>query len=317
MRFFRKTLAWIIVLMALAGLSYFFEEKVSHMEAEEAAKRRLFTIEPSDVTSVEIARGDEILAVKKGNDGWFIEKPLIASADQKAIEDMLMHTLRANIDGVLYDEAPADKLKEMGLEPPYLTATIKSASRGTVSIDLGDRGPTQNVTFAIFHGEKRILRVHADVRSELDKTIYDFRDKTVIAIDPQKLKKAEIIWKGREKITIYHPQNNIWDVEGIPQGETDMTKLLGTLYGVKEAQIKAFTDDNPKNLKAYGLEEPRIKFRFIDDKNLQQNLFVGDKDKKLRGFYAKRSGDPNVFLLEEDFIDNIPESARDLKMKVD
>lgn len=316
MRFFKKTLAWIIILLGLVGLSYFFEEKVTEIETEEAEKRRLFTINQSDVTSVEITRGGEVLLVKKSKDGWFIDKPMIASGDEKAIEQMIKHTLEANIDAVLFEETPPEKLKEMGLDPPYLSVTIKTSSGNSVSMDLGDRGPTQNITFAQFHGETRILRVFADVRSELDKKPYDLRDKTVIAIDPKKLKKVEMIWRDGEKITAYQPRSNAWDVEGVALGETDLTKLLATLYGIKEAEIKAFIDENPGDLNDYGLLKPRLTIRFIDDKNLQLKLFVGDKDKKLRGFYAKRGGDLNVFLLEEDFMDNIPDSAQDLKLKI-
>lgn len=313
MRFFKKTVAWVIILFILAGLAYFFEEKVDEIETAEAEKRRLFKIEPAEIESLEISKGDSLLSVKKSKDGWFIEKPTITSADQKAVADLLAHTLRANIDGVLFEEATSEKLQELGLEPPYLTATLKTSSGASISMVLGDRGPTQNVTYLQFAGEKRVLRVHADVRSELDKEVYDLRDKTVIAIDPQKLKKVEMVWKNGEKIICHNPRQNAWDTEGLPPGGTDLTKLLAALYGVKEAEASAFIDENPKDLKPYGLENPRLTLRFIDDKNLQQVLFVGGKDKKRRGFYAKRQGDPNVFLLEEDFLDNIPAKAEDLR----
>jgi len=314
MRFFKKTVAWVIILMVLAGLSYFFEEKVEEIETAEAEKKRLFKIDVSEIEAVEITKAGSVLSVRKSREGWFIEKPSIASADQKAIEGMLEHTLGAKIDGVLFEEAPEGKLKELGLEPPYLTASLMTSLGATISIDLGDRGPTQNVTFLKFAGEKRVLRVHADVRSELDREVYDLRDKTVLAIDPQKLKKAEIFWEKGEKITAHNPQGKAWDTEGLPPGGTDLTKLLATLYGIKKAEAKAFIDENPKELKTYGLEDPRLTLTFVDDKNLQQVLLVGGKDKKLRGYYAKRIGDPNVFLLEEDFLDNIPAKTEDLRV---
>jgi len=314
MRFFKKTIFWVIVLLALSGLFYFFEQKVTEKEVAEEAKRRLFSFEASEVTSFEISKGETVIAVKKGSEGWLIEKPIIAYADQTAVDEMLSHTVKAKIDGVLFDEAPTDKLKEMGLEPPYISISLKTGS-GSVSLALGDRGPTQNVSFALLSNDKRVLRVHADVRSEVDKTLYDLRDKTAAAIDPKVLKQVEILWEGGKAISILHPQENVWDTEGVPSGKTDQTKLLALLYSVKEAKAKAFIDDNPKDLGLYGLTNPRLKIKFIDNKNLLQTLLVGDKDKKLRGLYVKRGGDRNVFLLEEDFLDNIPEEARDLEIK--
>src|SRR3990172_10389339 len=306
MRFFKKTIFWVIVLLALSGFFYFFEQKVTEKEVAEEAKRRLFSFEASEVTSFEISKGETVIAVKKGSEGWLIEKPIIAYADQTAVDEMLSHTVKAKIDGVLFDEAPTDKLKEKGLEPPYISISLKTGS-GSVSLALGDRAPTQNVSFALLSNDKRVLRVHADVRSEVDKTLYDLRDKTAAAIDPKVLKQVEILWEGGKAISILHPQENVWDTEGVPSGKTDQTKLLAFLYSVKEAKAKAFIDDNPKDLGLYGLTNPRLKIKFIDNKNLLQTLLVGDKDKKLRGLYVKRGGDRNVFLLEEDFLDNIPE----------
>jgi len=125
---------------------------------------------------------------------------------------------------------------------------------------------------------------------------------------------ARSIEQKGEKITAHNPQGKAWDTEGLPPGGTDLTKLLATLYGIKKAEAKAFIDENPKELKTYGLEDPRLTLTFVDDKNLQQVLLVGGKDKKLRGYYAKRRGDPNVFLLEEDFLDNIPAKTEDLRV---
>lgn len=314
MRFFKKTIFWVIVLLSLSGLFYFFEQKVTEKEVAEEAKRRLFSFEAAEVTGFEISKGGTVIAVKKGSEGWLIEKPIIAYADQTAVDEMLSHTVKAKIDGVLFDEASADKLKEMGLEPPYISLSLKTGS-GSLSLALGDRGPTQNVSFALLSNDKRVLRVHADVRSEVDKTLYDLRDKTVAAITPNTLKRVEVLWEGGKSISVLHPQENVWDTEGVASGKTDQTKLLAFLYGVKEAKAKAFIDDNPQDLGLYGLTSPRLKIKFIDNKNLLQTLLVGDKDKKLRGLYAKRGGDRNVFLLEEDFLDNIPEEAADLEAK--
>ncbi|MEK9148973.1 MAG: DUF4340 domain-containing protein [Candidatus Desantisbacteria bacterium] len=314
MRFFKKTIFWVIILLVLSGLFYFFDEKVTEKEVAEEAKRNLFSFVPSDVTEFSITRGGTVIAVKKGISGWVIEKPVIAYADQTAVEDLLNRAVKAKIDGVLFDEAPVGKLKELGLEPPYISVSLTTPS-GTISLSLGDRGPTQNVSFAVLSNDKRVFRVHADVRSEIEKTLYDLRDKVVVAIDPRTLKQVEVLWQDRNGITIQHPQENVWDTHGIATGKTDDTKLLAFLYGVKEAKAKAFIDENPQDLMPYGLTRPRLKIKFIDNKNLLQTLLVGDKDKKLRGFYAKRGGDRNVFLLEEDFLDNVPDEAGDLEAK--
>lgn len=315
MRFFKKTIFWLIILAVISGVFYFFDEKVTEKEIAQEELRRLFTFEPADVISIEISKGGSVILVKKGTAGWVIEKPIMAYADQTAINDMLNNTVKAKVDGVLFKETTADKLKEMGLEPPYITITLKTATGISTSLSLGDRGPTLNVAFAILSGDKRILRVHADVRSEIDKMPYDFRDKTVVAMDPRTVKEVDILWNDKKAITVFHPQENVWDTEGVPEGKSDLTKILNTLYVIKKAKVKAFIDENPQSLSTYGLDKPRLKIKFIDNKNLLETLLIGEKEKKLRGFYAKRGGDRNVFLLEEEFLDGIPGEASDLEVK--
>lgn len=315
MRFFKKTIFWLILLITFSGIFYFFDEKITEKEAAREEQRRLFTFEPSDVAGIEISRTEGVIALKKGPSGWVIEKPYIAFADQPAVNDMLSHTVKAKIDGVLFKETPVDKLKEMGLEPPYLTVTFKTPSGISTSLSLGDRGPTQNIAFAKLSDDKRILRVHADVRAEVDKSPYDLRDKAVVAMDPKTVKEVDILWNDKKPITVLHPQENIWDTEGVAEGKSDLTKILDTLYGIKKSKVKAFIDENPQNLSIYGLDKPRLKIRFIDNKNLLETLLIGDKDKKLRGIYAKKGGDRNVFLLEEEFLDGVPDEARDLEVK--
>lgn len=314
MRFFKNTVAWVIVLLVLSGVFYFFDEKVTQVESEMAAKRRLFAFSVEDVSSFDIKKGDSLISANKGKDGWLLLKPLISYGDQKAIEEMLKHTVNANIDGVLFDETAPDKLKEMGLDPAYISITLRTSSGAIASLSLGDRGPTQNVAFATLEGDKRLLRVHADVRAEIDRETYDLRDKTVIAIDPEKLRKVEIVWKEGNSINIHHSTENRWDAEGLPYGRTDLTKLLGSLYAIKEAKAKAFVDESPRDLSLYGLDSPRLKIRFIDSNNILQTLLVGSKDKKRRGFYALRGGEDNVILLEEDFLDHIPDEVADLQI---
>lgn len=313
MRFFKKTIFWVIMLLVLSGIFYFFDEKVTQKEVAMEEKRRLFAFGPADVAGFELKKGDSVIAAKKGKNGWVIERPYITYADQTAVNDMLNRTVTAKIDGELFSEATKDKLKEMGLDPPYITVTIKTASGASTSLSLGDRGPTQNIAFAALSGNRRALRVHADVRSEVDKTIFDLRDKTVVAINPRELKRVELLWPDGRSISLMHPTENIWDADGLPAGKTDLTKVLRFLNDITASKAKAFIDENPNDLALYGLQQPRIKLRFIDSKNLLQTLLVGEKDRKLRGFYAKRGADRNVFLLEENFLDNLPHTVEELK----
>lgn len=52
------------------------------------------------------------------------------------------------------------------------------------------------------------------------------------------VKEVDILWNGKQAITILHPQENIWDVEGVLKGKSDLTKILDTLYGIKSRRSR-------------------------------------------------------------------------------
>ena len=66
MRFFKKTIFWLIILSVISGIFYFFDEKVTEKEVAEEEQRRIFTFEPADVISIEISNGSSVILVKKG-----------------------------------------------------------------------------------------------------------------------------------------------------------------------------------------------------------------------------------------------------------
>ena len=91
-------------------------------------------------------------------------------------------------------------------------------------------------------------------------------------------------------------------------------KVTELLYKIKDAKIKAFVDESPKDLVSYGLSSPTVtlKIAVIGENGKQTELLIGGKDKKQRGIFAKRGDAQNIFLLEEDFMVDIPKNIEEL-----
>jgi len=323
MRFFKKTIFWFITLAILGGSLYIIDKKMEERKAIQEEKRRLFTFEPGDVTGFQIVKGDKVIKVRRveveGKGQWILEAPVLAPGDEKAIDNLLNHVVKAKMDGVLFESTPPGKLQEMGLERPYLEVQFKTKAGSSKTIAFGDRGPTQNVAFSILRDDPRVFRIHADIRAEADKTVYDLRDKTVLAFEPLKIEGFEIAWRGGKTITVKHPEEGKWHIiqsphpGPLPSGErvkvediADAVKVTELLYKVRNSEVKAFIDEEPKDLAPYGLDRPRVRFTILDEKNTPKTLLIGERDKKERGLFAKRGDSSVVFLLEEDFINTLP-----------
>ncbi|MBI5233683.1 MAG: DUF4340 domain-containing protein [Deltaproteobacteria bacterium] len=315
MRFFKKTVFWVIMLAIVGGSFYLLDKKTEEKKAEAEEKARLLPYTEDDISSFTLKRKDGTITVEREGDGWKIASPLFAAGDKKNIDKLVQNLIRAKVDGVLFEDPPQGKLKEVGLEEPYLTLELKGSAAVLKAIDFGDYGPTQNVAFARIVGEKRILRIHSDVRADADKKVYDLRDKTISPFNPTNVKSFDIRWKEGERIVVNHPGEGVWDVEGLGEGKTDFLKVMEFLIKLKKSEIKDFTDETPESLKPFGLDEPRVRVSFIDEKGARHTLLLGSRDKQKRGVFAQRGGEKNVFLVEEELMDTVPRSISDLEEK--
>ncbi len=312
MKFFKKTVFWIIVFAVLGGTFYILDKRAEEKKAIEEFKRRLFPFEPDDVVEFAVKRKDGEIVVRRGDDGWNVVEPVRTRGDEKRIEKFLRGLVRAKFDGILFEEPPPGKLRELGLDSPYLEVSLKTSDT-TRTIYFGNKGPTHNVSFAMLKDDPRVFRIHTDIRSDADKKVYDLRDKRILGFDPIKAKKLEIVWTEGERIVVEHPLEGKWDAQGLPEGKTSFIRLMEMLVRFRNSEIKAFVDESPEGLESYGLKKPRVSLLFVDKDGNIHSIFLGKRDKKRRGVFAMRGdGEKGVFLLEEDVMDTIPRSVQDL-----
>ncbi|MEK6680888.1 MAG: DUF4340 domain-containing protein [Nitrospirota bacterium] len=314
MSFFKKTIFWIIILAAIGGAFLVFTKEEEKIEIRREEEKSLLRFEPEDISSFAIKRGDIIIECQDGSNGWHITKPVKADGDKDAFDRFFRMVVKAKFDGVLFEEHQKEKLAEFGLEKPYLEIEFKlKNNKKPVTLYFGDRGPTQNIAFAMVSDDKRFFRLHSDIRAEADKDAYALRDKTILLIDPIKARGVAII-RPEGKIVMEQPIQGRWDfTEPEGSGIVNVAKLMELLYKVKSSKAKAFIEEDPKDLKKYGLDNPKIKLNvWSGGKNPPEVLLIGGRDKALRGYYAKRELVANVFLLEEDFIDILPKAAKEM-----
>ncbi len=317
MKFFRKTVFWVIVLAVLAGTFYIFNKEVEEKKAVEEEKKKLFHFDPEDVALIAIRKpGQKDVVVKRvDDDAWVITSPVDAPGDKKNIEKFLKDLVMAKTDAVLFEEPPEGKLEELGLKTPYLKVELQTDDGRSKTVHFGNFGPTHNIAYASIEGDTRVFRINSDIRTDSDKGAYYFRDKTILTFDPLKVKTFEIKWKDGEDIVIEHPEEGKWDAVGLPAGRTDFVKLMELVVLLKKGKIKAFADDNPKDLARYGLDDPRVQFIFTDKKGVKHTLLLGKRDKVRRGIFAKRGEQPVVFVLEEEVMKRVPRKLMDLLEK--
>ncbi len=306
MNFVKKTIFWVIMLIVIGGGLYLADRKAEDVKQEREKALRLFPFLPEEVTAFVIKKEGETVKLEKRDDVWWVVEPVVDKADKKTVETFLDNVVNARKDAILFDQAPPEKLRELGLENPYITVLF-TTSRGTTQIIFGRKGPTHNVAYAMLEGDPKVYRIHSDVGKEADKGLYDLRDKTIIEFEPLKTKRMELYRKGRKNVIIEQPLGGKWDMVEPIRARANIERVLETLYRLKESDIKWFIDE-PSDKDDYGFENPVVRF-YIDDGDSRKGFIVGKKNRKIRGYFARRDGEKRVFVVEEDLVHHLLKPA--------
>lgn len=306
MNFTKKTLFWFIVLITLGGAFFFFDKKEEAVKQLKEEQLKLLPTAVQDISEFWINYIKENRQIKAvhGKDGWKLVQPLSANGDAKAIEKLLKNVVTSRKDAVLFEKVEHAKLVELGLGDPEVEMGVKSANGETVIV-FGERGPTNNVAYAMFKGRPEVYRVHSDLKKEVSKDAYALRDKTILDLEPTKLKRLEIVKKGMSRVVVEQNQSK-WNMLEPKTGIASMAKVLEYLYAIKNGEIKAFADENPADLAPYGLSSPMLQLTISQEgKEKPYILTIGNKDRARRGYFAKVDHDKKVFDVEESLVNTL------------
>jgi hypothetical protein len=304
--FTKKTLFWVIVLIGLAGSFYFVDEKEeANKQVIEASFRLLpFTVDSLSEFWINNITENRQIKVVHNQDEWQLVQPMYTKGDKKAIEDFLNIIVTARKDAVLFDQPTPEKLKELGLENPAIEMGLKSADEEIVIV-FGEKGPTLNISYAMFKGQPEVYRVHSDLKVEASADVYAFRNKTILDFDPMKMKRLEIVRKG-EPTTVVENDNGKWNMLKPVRGKASMEKVLESLFTIKNGEIKAFVEEKPSDLSAYGLTSPKLQLTiYVQERQQPYILTIGKKDRARRGYFAMTNQAENVFDVEESVVKTI------------
>ena len=306
MNFTKKTLFWFIVLIALSGAFFFFDKKEEAVKQLKEEQLKLLPTAVKDVSEfwINYIKENRQIKVAREKDGWQVVHPLSAKGDTKAIEKLLTNVVTSRKDAVLFEKVEQAKLAELGLGDPEVEMGVKSANGETIIV-FGERGPTNNVAYAMFKGRPEVYRVHSDLKKEVSKDTYALRDKTILDFDPAKLKRLEIVKNGSPRVVIVQNQSK-WNMLEPKAGIASMAKVLEYLYAIKNGEIKAFVDENPADLAPYGLSSPMLQLTILQEqKEKPYILTIGSKDRAKRGYFAKVDQAKKVFDVEEGLVDTL------------
>jgi ribosomal protein L12E/L44/L45/RPP1/RPP2 len=210
-------------------------------------------------------------------------------------------------------EDNATDLKAYGLDTPTLEINITKKDGKTAGLLVGDSTPTNSGSYAKLPGSPKVYTVASFVKTGLDKTVNDLRDKRLLTFDSDKLTRVELQTKGPAMEFGKNGQNE-WQILKPRPLRADSTQVDSLIGKLKDAKMDPLvSDEDAKKAAAAFASGVKIAVATVSDSSGDQTLELRqDKDKN---YYAKSSVVEGVFKLTSDTGDALNKSLDDFRSK--
>jgi len=218
--------------------------------------------EQADKVVIEHGAGQTI-ELDKTEGAWKIVKPSAYAADSNAVTSLLSALTSGRISRFVSD-SPAN-LAEYGLDQPQLTISVFTDKQPPQSLAFGKQtgSGSEQGYYVKRVGNASVYTVPDWIFKDLDKSVNDLRDKTVLTFDPSKVGLVNV-QNGSRKFTLKLDKDEKWRIEdgkSVPADQAAVIQFLSNLRNLKGTSIAAEPLQDPSR---FGLEPPLEEIALTD-----------------------------------------------------
>lgn len=310
----QTTLVAAILLAVVGAFYYVYEVRLGpDREKAETRKGRVFTVETTDVTAVELKRPDGVVKAARDGETWQLLEPVKARGDRGPIEETLTTVVTAKMDREI-DTSPKS-LADFGLDKPAAEIDLALKDGKHLALLLGGKSPTGVWVYAKERDKPSVFVVGESVLRDATRPASDFRDKTVLAFSRSDVTGIEIV-TAADSIAL-EPEGQAWKMTRPALRPADSDRVSDLLEKLGAARVKEFVAESPPSLAPYGLDRPlRLVLHVGKDKDrASKTVLFGRVDEAKKGVYAMRAGETSVLLVPEEAWKAVPQNVAALRDK--
>ena len=203
------------------------------------------------------------------------------------------------------------QLSAYGLNAPILEVDITGKGGKVSKLKIGDDTPTNSGSYAMLEGDPRVFTVASYVKTGLDKSVNDLRDKRLLTFDQDKLSRVELMAK-KEDIEFGRDKDQ-WQIVKPKPLRADGLQVDEMLRKLKDAKmdLTLSPDDAKKAAAAFASGMPVATVKLTDPSGTQQIEIRKVKD----DYYAKSSVVPGVFKATPELAMGVDKALDDFRNK--
>ena len=302
---FKGTALMAAVFLSLV-LYYFFVDlpALQKENAEKEQAEKILPIDPKKVIEFSLTKDSNSITLKRKNThSWDLIHPVSAHGDAPEVEAFISEIEKLKKTRVVEDN-PED-LSRYGLSSPSIQIHFKFEDKNEETLLLGNESPMGGNLYFKREGHPSVMMAPAS-RSRFEKSVYSFRDKTLLSFSTGTIKRIQII---RENNPLeFERKDDVWKISGAMGAQGDKGAVMNFLQSIQFSKVREFIDENPDSLEPYGLHTPKLKLVLENEKDETQTLSVGNP-KADKGYFGKINGSSKVLLVDNKLFETLSQKS--------
>ena len=306
---FKTTLIVFAIFLVLLALVYLFQVKG---KGEEETEEKLVDLSSDDVQKIIFKKENETITFERDEEEWLITDPLEAKADKYEVNRLADGFSELRIERVV-EEMPEEKdIEKYEIPQKEITFYFKEKEQ-SIKIMIGMENPLDNTFFAKREDEERIVLIPSNLKSLLDKTLFDFRMKDIFNFETDEVKNVKLQatrtrWEAQK-------EEDEWFFRKPIKALAESSKINDILYSLSNLKAKEFISEEKKEeeIKKYGLDHPEYEISLaLPMANQEVTFFLQKQEDKL---YASTTLSNKIIMAEDSILSDLEKEAEELREK--
>ncbi len=311
---FRGLLAAVVVLAALGGAAWWSEKKEKTDAAKPPANAppKILRIPDDQFKQIQLVKkAGETTTLSRADGKWQIVQPKPLGADQESVTS-LVSSLSSLTSDRMIDDKPAD-FAIYGLTSPSEQINITRKDGKVQTLLIGDDTPTGSDAYAKVDNDPRVFTIATYVKTSLEKTSKDLRDKRLLTFNSDKLTRVDLTAKG-SSVEFGKNNQNEWQILKPRPLRADGLQVDDLVRKLKDAKMDTSgSEEDAKKAVAGFSTGTRVAVAAVTDGTGTQQIEVRkDKDKN---YFARSSVVEGIYKVTSDVGDGVDKGIDDFRSK--
>lgn len=243
MQSYKVLIIFLAIFIILGFVAYWDEWQTKKDEEKEKKKNIIFTFNTKEVIKIDYLNKAsfykdeytnknvsdvELSLEKKDEQIWHVVNPIYTKADVSVVDSVL-----ESLSMLKYENEVShikDEWFKFGVHQPHRIISLHFKDKPSITYYFGDKAPVGYSVYLRTSESDNVYITNQIILTETNKTLKDFRDKTLINIEEDKITKLILNYKDY-KIEILKKQNGYFFAPNV-----------GT-YNIEQMQVKNYIND--------------------------------------------------------------------------